>query len=352
MLTPIGRQGVNSRLHAGTRELPAGDRPSTPSGWLSLGQAGGAHEQGGRCAAGQPDEATSPPASSPRSRGGSHILRRAPRCTGTGPSRTSASACLSSRYQVPGTHSTSGSTRPRTASRGRSTGSTTSSRRAAPGPLRPHLPSRRLVLGIAVEHIHHGAEIGLLRDLRRGHARVQPPPIKEEPAYSTNDPRQRGQPGRQCTASSARPTPSSRERMRSGSASEHGPGPPGSPDPASARTTVPRWREPSATHWPAAPANTRRRPARPVATRDPRFWIMVANPLRQRRLLTELLTELLTGRRAKPQPGARPRCMTWAFNEHPQRGSNPCLHLESVMTRVVAVARPPRSSCATSAGQK
>jgi hypothetical protein len=53
-------------------------------------------------------------------------------------------------------------------------------------------------------------------------------------------------------------------------------------------------------------------------------------PLRQRRLLTELLT----GRRAKPQPGARPRCMTWAFNEHPQRGSNPCLHLESVTTRV------------------
>jgi hypothetical protein len=46
----------------------------------------------------------------------------------------------------------------------------------------PHLPIHRLVSGIAVEHIHHGAEIGLLRDLRRGHARVQPPPIKEEPA--------------------------------------------------------------------------------------------------------------------------------------------------------------------------
>jgi hypothetical protein len=45
----------------------------------------------------------------------------------------------------------------------------------------PHLPIHRLILGIAVEHIHHGAEIGLLRDLRRGHARVQPPPIKEEP---------------------------------------------------------------------------------------------------------------------------------------------------------------------------
>jgi hypothetical protein len=39
-----------------------------------------------------------------------------------------------------------------------------------------HLPVHRLVLGIANEHTHHGAEIGLLLDLRRGHARVQPPP--------------------------------------------------------------------------------------------------------------------------------------------------------------------------------
>jgi hypothetical protein len=45
----------------------------------------------------------------------------------------------------------------------------------------PLLPIHRLVSGIAVEHIHHGAEIGLLRDLRRGHARVQPPPVREEP---------------------------------------------------------------------------------------------------------------------------------------------------------------------------
>ncbi len=45
----------------------------------------------------------------------------------------------------------------------------------------PHLPIHRLVSGIAVEHIHHGAEIGLLRDLRRGHARAQPSPIKQEP---------------------------------------------------------------------------------------------------------------------------------------------------------------------------
>jgi hypothetical protein len=45
----------------------------------------------------------------------------------------------------------------------------------------PLLPIHRLVSVIAVEHIHHGAEIGLLRDLRRGHARVQPPPVTEEP---------------------------------------------------------------------------------------------------------------------------------------------------------------------------
>ena len=41
----------------------------------------------------------------------------------------------------------------------------------------PRLPIYRLVSTIAVEHVHHGAEIGLLRDLRRGHGRVQPPPI-------------------------------------------------------------------------------------------------------------------------------------------------------------------------------
>ena len=40
----------------------------------------------------------------------------------------------------------------------------------------PHLPIHRLVSTMASEHTHHGAEIGLLRDLRRGHARVQPPP--------------------------------------------------------------------------------------------------------------------------------------------------------------------------------
>jgi hypothetical protein len=45
----------------------------------------------------------------------------------------------------------------------------------------PLLPIHRLASGIAVEHIHHGAEIGVLRDLRRGHARLQPPPVKEEP---------------------------------------------------------------------------------------------------------------------------------------------------------------------------
>jgi hypothetical protein len=40
----------------------------------------------------------------------------------------------------------------------------------------PQLPVHHLISTIAVEHIHHGAEIGVLRDLHRGHARVQPPP--------------------------------------------------------------------------------------------------------------------------------------------------------------------------------
>jgi len=44
-----------------------------------------------------------------------------------------------------------------------------------------HLPIHRLVSTMAIEHIHHGAEIGLLRDLRRGHARVQPLPMEEAP---------------------------------------------------------------------------------------------------------------------------------------------------------------------------
>jgi hypothetical protein len=37
------------------------------------------------------------------------------------------------------------------------------------------LPAHHLVGIIADEHVHHGAEIGLLRDLRRGHARMRPP---------------------------------------------------------------------------------------------------------------------------------------------------------------------------------
>jgi hypothetical protein len=37
------------------------------------------------------------------------------------------------------------------------------------------LPLHRLVEIIANEHVHHGAEIGLLRDHRRGHARMRPP---------------------------------------------------------------------------------------------------------------------------------------------------------------------------------
>lgn len=45
----------------------------------------------------------------------------------------------------------------------------------------PHLPVHRLVSGMAFEHVHHGAEIGVLRDLRRGHARVPPPSNSEAP---------------------------------------------------------------------------------------------------------------------------------------------------------------------------
>ena len=37
------------------------------------------------------------------------------------------------------------------------------------------MPVHRLVDIIVSEHVHHGAEVGLLRDLRRGHARVRPP---------------------------------------------------------------------------------------------------------------------------------------------------------------------------------
>ena len=54
---------------------------------------------------------------------------------------------------------------------------------AAPPPAHcaPHLAIPRLVGIIAVEPFPPGAEIGVLRDLRRGGARVQPPPINEEP---------------------------------------------------------------------------------------------------------------------------------------------------------------------------
>ena len=39
-----------------------------------------------------------------------------------------------------------------------------------------HVPAARLVTSMLTEHVHHIAEIGLLRDLHRGHARSQPPP--------------------------------------------------------------------------------------------------------------------------------------------------------------------------------
>ncbi|HYN33603.1 MAG TPA: hypothetical protein VES40_13335 [Ilumatobacteraceae bacterium] len=38
------------------------------------------------------------------------------------------------------------------------------------------VPVVRLVTMMLTEHVHHIAEIGVLRDLRRGHARSQPPP--------------------------------------------------------------------------------------------------------------------------------------------------------------------------------
>jgi hypothetical protein len=36
------------------------------------------------------------------------------------------------------------------------------------------LPVVRLVMAMLTEHVHHIAEIGVLRDLRRGHARTRP----------------------------------------------------------------------------------------------------------------------------------------------------------------------------------
>lgn len=41
----------------------------------------------------------------------------------------------------------------------------------------PPRPLHHLVSTMVVEHTHHGAEIGALRDLRRGHARMRPPPV-------------------------------------------------------------------------------------------------------------------------------------------------------------------------------
>ena len=38
------------------------------------------------------------------------------------------------------------------------------------------LPVANLVSTMLIEHVHHIAEIGALRDIRRGHARLQAPP--------------------------------------------------------------------------------------------------------------------------------------------------------------------------------
>ena len=40
----------------------------------------------------------------------------------------------------------------------------------------PDFPVHQLISVITTEHVHHGAEIALLGDLRRGRARIQPPP--------------------------------------------------------------------------------------------------------------------------------------------------------------------------------
>lgn len=43
-------------------------------------------------------------------------------------------------------------------------------------------PVGTLVREIAIEHLHHGAEIGVLRDVRAGHARAQPLPVMHDEA--------------------------------------------------------------------------------------------------------------------------------------------------------------------------
>lgn len=49
----------------------------------------------------------------------------------------------------------------------------------------PPRPLHDLISTIVVEHTHHGAEIGVLRDLRRGHARTRPLPAPTLPPTST-----------------------------------------------------------------------------------------------------------------------------------------------------------------------
>jgi len=43
----------------------------------------------------------------------------------------------------------------------------------------PDMSIEWLVSAIAREHIHHAAEIGVLRDVKSGHGRLQPPPFLE-----------------------------------------------------------------------------------------------------------------------------------------------------------------------------
>lgn len=49
----------------------------------------------------------------------------------------------------------------------------------------PPRPLYDLISTMVIEHTHHGAEIGVLRDLRRGHARTRPLPPPTLPPRST-----------------------------------------------------------------------------------------------------------------------------------------------------------------------
>ncbi len=97
-------------------------------------------------------------------------------CTGTGPSRTQSLGLP--QLEVPG--SCDGLAEWLFAAQDRFLSAVVSLDDANLSELRPahygpHLPIHQLVSTMAFEHVHHGAEIGVLRDLRRGHAQMPPP---------------------------------------------------------------------------------------------------------------------------------------------------------------------------------